>query len=115
TAHSATRHVVSRRSRTRICRTRGTATSVGGPTVRSGNSMSYIHTSGKNSQCRVRRARSGPRSNSWVEQLDLATVIKVSQAVSGEIVLEKLIDTLRRTAVEQPGSERGLVLLPVGE
>ena len=32
-----------------------------------------------------------------VEQLDLATVIKVSQAVSGEIVLEKLIDTLMRT------------------
>src|SRR5262249_1035019 len=27
-----------------------------------------------------------------IEQLDLATVIKVSQAVSGEIVLEKLID-----------------------
>ena len=33
-----------------------------------------------------------------VEHLDLATVIKVSQAVSGEIVLEKLIDTLMRTA-----------------
>ena len=28
-----------------------------------------------------------------VEHLDLATVIKVSQAVSGEIVLEKLIDS----------------------
>jgi hypothetical protein len=34
-----------------------------------------------------------------VEHLDLATVIKVSQAVSGEIVLEKLIDTLMRTAI----------------
>ena len=33
-----------------------------------------------------------------VEHLDLATVIKVSQAVSGEIVLEKLLDTLMRTA-----------------
>jgi hypothetical protein len=28
-----------------------------------------------------------------VEHLDLATVIKVSEAVAGEIVLEKLIDT----------------------
>src|SRR4029077_15292780 len=49
-----------------------------------------------------------------VERLDLATVIKVSQAVSGEIVLEKLIDTLMRTAVEHAGAERGLLLLPRG-
>jgi len=46
-----------------------------------------------------------------VEQLDLATVIKVSQAVSGEIVLEMLIDTLMRTAIEQAGAERGLLIL----
>lgn len=32
-----------------------------------------------------------------VEHLDIATVIKVSEAVSGEIVLEKLINTLMRT------------------
>jgi PAS domain S-box-containing protein len=49
-----------------------------------------------------------------VEQLDLATVIKVSQAVSGEIVLEKLIDTLMRTAIEHAGAERGLLILPRG-
>ncbi|MGF6508815.1 PAS domain S-box-containing protein [Paraburkholderia sp. 32] len=47
-----------------------------------------------------------------VDRLDLATVIKVSQAVSGEIVLEKLIDTLMRTAIEQAGAERGLLILP---
>jgi hypothetical protein len=47
-----------------------------------------------------------------VERLDLATVIKVSQAVSGEIVLEKLIDTLMRTAIEHAGAERGLLILP---
>lgn len=47
-----------------------------------------------------------------VEHLDLATVIKVSEAVSGEIVLEKLIDTLMRTAVEHAGAERGLLILP---
>ena len=49
-----------------------------------------------------------------VEQLDLATVIKISQAVSGEIVLEKLIDTVLRTAVEQAGAERGLLILSRG-
>ncbi|MEM5432072.1 trifunctional serine/threonine-protein kinase/ATP-binding protein/sensor histidine kinase [Cupriavidus oxalaticus] len=45
-----------------------------------------------------------------VEHLDLATVIKVSQAASGEIVLEKLIDTVMRTAIEQAGAERGLLI-----
>ena len=49
-----------------------------------------------------------------VEHLDLATVIKVSQAVSGEIVLERLLDTLMRTAIEQAGAERGLLLIPRG-
>jgi PAS domain S-box-containing protein len=49
-----------------------------------------------------------------VEHLDLATVIKVSQAVSGEIVLEKLVDTVMRTAIEQAGAERGLLILSYG-
>jgi PAS domain S-box-containing protein len=49
-----------------------------------------------------------------VDRLDLATVIKVSQAVSGEIVLEKLIETLMRTAIEQAGAERGLLMLTRG-
>ena len=49
-----------------------------------------------------------------VEHMDLATVIKVSQAVSGEIILEKLIDTLMRTAIEHAGAERGLLILPQG-
>jgi PAS domain S-box-containing protein len=47
-----------------------------------------------------------------VEHLDLATVIKVSQAVSGEIVLEMLIDTLMRTAIEHAGANRGLLIVP---
>lgn len=54
----------------------------------------------------------GPTSTigTRVEQLDLATITKVSQAVSGEINLERLIDTLLRTAVEQAGAERGLLI-----
>ncbi|SDR58981.1 PAS domain S-box-containing protein [Rhizobiales bacterium GAS113] len=50
-----------------------------------------------------------------VEHLDLATVIKVSQAVSGEIVLERLIDTLMRTAIEHAGAERGLLIFTQGD
>jgi len=49
-----------------------------------------------------------------VEHLDLATAIKVSQAVTREIVLERLIDMLMRTAVEQAGAERGLLIRPRG-
>ena len=49
-----------------------------------------------------------------IEHLELATVLKVSEAVSGEIVLEKLIETLLRTALEHAGAERGLLLLPRG-
>lgn len=49
-----------------------------------------------------------------VEQLDLTTVLKVSQAVSGEIVLEKLIDMVMSTAIEQAGAERGVLILSDG-
>jgi PAS domain S-box-containing protein len=50
-----------------------------------------------------------------LEQLDLGTVIKVSQAVSGEIVLEQLVQTLMVIAVEHAGAKRGLLILPYGE
>jgi PAS domain S-box-containing protein len=49
-----------------------------------------------------------------IEELDLDTAIKLSQAISGEIVREKVIDTLMRTAVEHAGAERGLLILPQG-
>jgi PAS domain S-box-containing protein len=59
----------------------------------------------------------GPRGTigTPVEHLELSTVLKVSQAVSGEIVLEKLVDALLRTAVEHTGAERGLLILPRGD
>ncbi|MDB4890523.1 MAG: histidine kinase [Gemmatimonadetes bacterium] len=50
-----------------------------------------------------------------VDHLDLATVIKVSEAVSGEIVFERLIDALMRAAIEHAGAERGLLILPRGD
>ena len=45
------------------------------------------------------------------EHLDLTTVIEVSQAVSGETVVERLLDTLMRTAVRHAGAERALLIL----
>jgi PAS domain S-box-containing protein len=64
-------------------------------------------------QIREEEPSSGPTGTigAPVEHLDLATMIKVSQAVSGEIVLEKLIDTLMRTAIEHAGAEHGLLML----
>ncbi|HWH57354.1 MAG TPA: PAS domain S-box protein, partial [Terriglobales bacterium] len=49
------------------------------------------------------------------ELLDLATVIKISQTVSGEMIPEKLIDGLMRAAIEHAGAERGLLVLPRGD
>jgi PAS domain S-box-containing protein len=63
-------------------------------------------------QLREQEPGPGPTSTieAAVEQLDLSNIIKVSQALSSEIVLEKLIDTLMRTAIEHAGAERGLLL-----
>jgi PAS domain S-box-containing protein len=49
-----------------------------------------------------------------VEHLDLTTVIKVSHAISGEIVLDNLINTLMRIALEQAGAERAVLILARG-
>src|SRR5260221_3396259 len=49
------------------------------------------------------------------EHLDLAIVVKVSQTVSGEIVLKKLIDTLMVTALQHAGADRGLLILLRGD
>jgi PAS domain S-box-containing protein len=49
------------------------------------------------------------------EQLDVGTVLKAAQAVSGEIELGKLIETLLRIAVEHAGAERGLLILLQGD
>ncbi|MCP3728488.1 AAA family ATPase [Paraburkholderia sp. CNPSo 3272] len=48
------------------------------------------------------------------EQLDLATIVKTAQAISGEMVLENLIKSLMTTAIEHAGAERGLLILRQG-
>jgi predicted ATPase len=50
-----------------------------------------------------------------IEHLDLTTVVRALQAVSREIDLSKLIETLMVNAVEHAGAERGLLFLPVGQ
>ncbi len=62
-----------------------------------------------------RTLSSGATIETPVEQLDLGTVMKASQAVSGEIVLEQLVRTLLVIAVEHAGAARGLLILPYGE
>ncbi|WFU45486.1 AAA family ATPase (plasmid) [Bradyrhizobium sp. CB82] len=50
-----------------------------------------------------------------VEYLDLKTIIELSQALSGEMVLERLINRLLRAAIEHAGAERGLLIVPQGD
>ncbi len=66
------------------------------------------------------RARERPRApcpqpRAWSYErgeLDLATVVQVSQAVSAEIVLGTLLERILTIAIENAGAERGLLLLP---
>lgn len=46
-----------------------------------------------------------------VEQLDLATVIRVSQAILGETEMDHILDIVMRNAIEHAGAERALLLL----
>lgn len=49
-----------------------------------------------------------------IEQLDVQSVIKASQAVSSVFELNNLIETLLRIVIENAGAERGLLILPAG-
>jgi len=42
-------------------------------------------------------------------------VVKAQQAISGEIVLERLVTTLLRVAIENAGAQHGALLLPDGD
>src|SRR3979490_2466114 len=56
-----------------------------------------------------------PTTGAPLEQWGGGTVVKASQAVSGEIELGKLIETLLRIAVEHAGAGRGLLILFEGD
>ncbi|MCT7950967.1 AAA family ATPase [Ancylothrix sp. C2] len=46
------------------------------------------------------------------EALDLATVMKASQAISGEIILPNLLDKLMKILIENAGAQTGALILP---
>jgi GAF domain-containing protein len=50
-----------------------------------------------------------------VEQVDVGTMITAAQALSGEIVLDRLIETLLRIALKNAGAQRGLLILLEGD
>jgi PAS domain S-box-containing protein len=63
---------------------------------------------------RLRQESSPPPSATTappIVQLDVATVVKASQALSSEMDIARLIETLVRIAVENAGAERGLLIL----
>ena len=59
----------------------------------------------------VPRIEDGAPAGIRPQQLDLATIMKVSQAISGEIVLEKLIERIMHLVVENAGAQHGTLLL----
>ena len=69
---------------------------------------SALSASGRSGRSTVPTATIG----SPVQQLDVASVVKASQAVSSEIVLPKLIERLMTIALENAGADRGLLILP---
>ncbi|WP_013334723.1 AAA family ATPase [Gloeothece verrucosa] len=50
-------------------------------------------------------------SRNSTEVLDLATVMKVSQAISSEIALDKLLKKLMKTLIENAGAQKGFLIL----
>jgi len=54
-------------------------------------------------------------TNDFTTLLDLSSIIKASQALSSEIVLNKLLENLIYTLIENAGAERGLLILKQNE
>ncbi|AFZ19745.1 protein kinase domain-containing protein [Allocoleopsis franciscana] len=50
-------------------------------------------------------------SSRSIESLDLASVMKASQAISGEIILDKLLASLMKILIENAGAQKGLLIL----
>jgi len=53
-------------------------------------------------------------SNSLPASLDIAAILKASQAISGEIIMDQLIERLLLIVLDNAGAERGLLLCPDG-
>ena len=51
-------------------------------------------------------------SSSHSSLLDLTTVLKASQALASEIVLDRLLEKLMKMAIENAGAQKGFLLMP---
>ena len=49
----------------------------------------------------------------FIAEMDLATIVKASQAVSSEIVFPRLVERLMTITLQNAGADRGLLLLPL--
>jgi PAS domain S-box-containing protein len=47
--------------------------------------------------------------------IDIAAILKASQAISGEMIVDQLVERLMRIVLEDAGAERGLLLSPDGD
>jgi predicted ATPase/signal transduction histidine kinase len=63
-------------------------------------------------QLAVAEPRGGTRTTSPDQQLDVAAVVKASQALSSEMLLPRLIERLMTIALQNAGADRGLLILP---
>jgi PAS domain S-box-containing protein len=64
---------------------------------------------------RLAAAEGHPRTETMdaaIQKLDVAAIVKASQAVSSEIEQPKLIERLMTVALENAGADRGLLILP---
>lgn len=52
----------------------------------------------------------GPATDHGLKNLDMIGFVKASQAVSGEVVLDRLIEALMRVVLEHAGAQRGLLI-----
>lgn len=50
-------------------------------------------------------------SNDVSQSLDLSSVLKASQAISGEIILDQLLSTLMQVIIENAGAQKGVLIL----
>ncbi|TAE46871.1 MAG: GAF domain-containing protein [Cytophagales bacterium] len=48
------------------------------------------------------------------QQLDMHTIIKASQTLSGQVILSSLLEKMMKIVVENAGAEKGLLILPEG-
>lgn len=54
-------------------------------------------------------------SESSPDSLDIEAILKASQAISGEMIMDQLFERLMQIVLEDAGAERGLLLCPDGD